>query len=259
MAFETTISAFAAALSDPGASPPATTRGRLCAPDARRFSVYRNNIAVGLTGALEARYPVSRRIVGVDLFRAMARAFASARKPRSPVMIAYGEDFPELAAAYVASLGAGPNLAHLAEVARLENAWVEAYHAENAPVASVADLGKLSPDQLPGMRIEFHAAARLLRFVTPAASIWASYQCGAEPAAPNRWTGEDALITRPDCDVRVRILPPLAYGFASSLQQGATLLEATLAADDAEFDPGTHLIGLVESGAVALIIPGGPS
>jgi hypothetical protein len=259
MAFETTTSAFAAALADPAASPPTTTRGRLGVPDARRFSVYRNNVAVGLIGALEARYPVSRRIVGDDLFRAMARAFAGARKPRSPVMIAYGEEFPEFVAAYVASLGAGPNLAHLADVGRLENAWVEAYHAEDAPVATVGDLSKLSPDQLPGMRIEFHAAARLLRFVTPAASIWASHQRGAEPAAPNRWIGEDALITRPGCDVRARILPPLAYGFASRLREGTTLVEAALATDDPEFDPGAHLVGLVESGAVASIIPGDQS
>ena len=66
------------------------THGRMGAPDARRFAVYRNNVAVGLIGALEARYPVSRRIAGDDLFRAMARAFVRAHKPRSPVMIAYG-------------------------------------------------------------------------------------------------------------------------------------------------------------------------
>ena len=64
MPFETTIAAFAAALADPAAPPPAGARGRLGAPDARRFSVYRNNVAVGLIGALEARYPVARRIVG---------------------------------------------------------------------------------------------------------------------------------------------------------------------------------------------------
>ena len=82
--------------------------GRLGAPDKRRFSVYRNNVAVGLIGALEARYPVSRRIAGDDLFRAMARAFVRAMKPRSPVMIAYGEEFPEFAAAYLAAAEAGP-------------------------------------------------------------------------------------------------------------------------------------------------------
>src|SRR5277367_2330754 len=203
MPFEATISAFAAALGEPSAAPPAMTRGRLGAPDARRFSVYRNNVAVGLIGALEARYPVSRRIAGDDAFRALARAFVRAQKPRSPVMIAYGEDFPEFVAAHA---GVEPCLA---DVARLENAWVEAYHAEDEAAATVAGLAGLSSDCLPGTRIAFHAAARILRFSTPAASIWAAAQHGDGPAAPIGDIAEDALITRPDADVRVRVLPPL--------------------------------------------------
>src|SRR6476620_4255655 len=95
MSFETTIGVFAEALSDPSAATPPMTRGRMDAPDARRFDVYRNNVAVGLIGGPEARYPVSRRIAGEEHFRAMARALVRARKPRSPVMIAYGAEFPE--------------------------------------------------------------------------------------------------------------------------------------------------------------------
>jgi hypothetical protein len=259
MPFETTIRAFAAALDDPSAATPAMTRGRMGAPDGRRFAVYRNNVAVGLIGAIEARYPVSRRIAGDDLFRAMARAFAHAHKPRSPVMIAYGEDFPAFAAAYLAAAEAGPALVALADVARLENAWVEAYHAEDASVAAVGELAALSPDCLPGTRIVFHPASRLLRFLTPAASVWASAQQSGRPTAPTKGIGEDALITRPDCDVRVRILPPLAYDFALRLRDGATLIEAAGELNDPPFDLGTHLVGLVDSGAVASIIPGRPS
>ncbi len=103
MSFETTVRTFAAALGEPSAPPPAMTHGRMGEPDARRFAVYRNNVAVGLIGALEARYPVSRRIAGDELFRAMARAFARAHRPRSPVMIAYGEEFPEFIAEYLAA------------------------------------------------------------------------------------------------------------------------------------------------------------
>jgi hypothetical protein len=253
MPFETTIRAFAAALGQPSAPPPGGTRGRIGAPDARRFSVYRNNVAVGLIGALEARYPVSRRLARDDLFRAMARAFVQAAKPRSPVMIAYGVEFPDFLAACD---GVEPCLP---DVARLENAWVEAYHAEDAAAATVAELAAQSPDCLPGARIAFHPAARLLRFATPAASIWASAQEGAEPAASKRAGAEDALIIRPDCDVRVRVLPPLGYDFALRLREGATLIEAALAVNDAEFDFGAHLVGLVESGAVASFIPGGSS
>jgi hypothetical protein len=299
MPFETTVRAFAAALGEPSAPPPATTLGRLGAPDARRFAVYRNNVAVGLIGALEARYPISRRIAGDDLFRAMARAFVRAHRPRSPVMIAYGAEFPEFAADYLAgeiaptfewnrhceersdaaiqSHPLSPSsldrfayarddddcpaqfhhaAAALADVARLENAWVEAYHAEDASVATVGELGSLSPDCLPGTRIAFHPAARLLRLATPAATVWASAQVSNGSVAPTEGLGEEALITRPDCDVRVRVLPPLAYDFDLKMREGATLIEALTALDDPAFDFGTHLVGLVESGAVASIIPG---
>jgi hypothetical protein len=250
MSFETTVHAFAAALDDPSAATPAMTRGRMGAPDARRFAVYRNNVAVGLIGALEARYPVSRKIAGEDLFRAMARAFARANRPRSPVMIAYGGEFPDFLAGCE---GVEPCLV---DVARLENAWVEAYHAEDASVATVVELAGLNPDSLPGARVVFHPAARLLRFLTPAASGWASGQNCDHPVAPVEGSGEDALITRPDCDVRVRVLPPFAYDFALQLLKGAMLIEAAAAMSDSAFDFGAHLVGLVESGAVASIIPG---
>ena len=335
MPFETTVRAFAAALGEPCAPPPATTRGRMGAPDARRFAVYRNNVAVGLIGALEARYPVSRRITGDDLFRATARAFVRAHRPRSPVMIAYGAEFPEFMAEYLAAAelrpaafelmerssqrvssplgedqgggsrspkrqgsgGAPDNLlgqrdlpplgrseerpsigravptptsgrgcpndigsaerpATLLDVARLENAWVEAYHAEDASVATVVELTALSPDSLPSTRIAFHPAARLLRFATPAATIWASARVSDGSVAPTEGVGEDALITRPDCDVRVRVLPPGGYDFALKMRHGATLVEAFTALDDPGFDFGTHLVGLVESGAVVSIMPG---
>ncbi len=314
MSFETTVRAFAAALGEPSAPPPTMTHGRMGAPDARRFAVYRNNVAVGLITALEARYPIARRIAGDDLFRAMARAFVGARRPRSPVMIAYGGEFPEFVAEYLAggperygrvsspSVGeeqgggshrpprqargtasdnllgqrdppplpahtrgggsandtdpAHHDLAILPDVARLENAWVEAYHAEDASVATVVELTALNPDCLPGTRIAFHPAARLMRFATPAASVWASAQSSNGRAAPVEGTGEDALITRPDCDVRVRVLPSLGYDFALRLRQGATLIEAAAALNDPAFDFGSHLVGLIDSGAVASVIPG---
>ena len=44
----------------------------------------------------------------------MARAFARARKPRSPVMIAYGGDFPEFAADFLAAAEAPDGCSRLA-------------------------------------------------------------------------------------------------------------------------------------------------
>jgi hypothetical protein len=254
MPFESTAAAFAAALCDRAAPPPAMTRGRRGGPDARRFAVYRNNVAVGLIAALAARYPVVQRMLGPDAFRAMARAFIEAHKPRSPVIIAYGADFPE----FIEARGE-TGLTLLADVARLESAWIEAYHAEDAPAAALADLATLDPSSLPGARIALHPAARLLRLATPAASTWASYQDGAEPPPLSLCAGdeigEDVLVARPEADVSVRVLPPAGYVFAKRLEKGATLSEAAEALPDPD-EFGAHVVGLVAAGAVASIIPG---
>ena len=51
--------------------------------------------------------------------------------------------------------------------------------------------------------------------------------------------------------MKVRILPLGGYSFASALQNGATLGEAHAAVDIDGFDPGAHLVGLIEAGAIS--------
>jgi hypothetical protein len=247
MSFSRTIEAFANALIDPTRAPPAQTMGREGGPDVRRFAVYRNNIAVSLIGAIEARYPVTRRLVGEEFFRAMARSFVARNKPHSPVILHYGTAFPD----FVATYDPARDLAYLPDVARLENAWVEAYHsAEDEPLA-LAELAAVEPAALGDVKLTFHPAARLLHSDYPAASIWAGHQGEGEFVPPQHWRGEQTLITRPGADVRMHILPIGGYSFARALQDGATLGEAHAAMNTDDFDPGEHLIGLIEAGAIS--------
>ena len=239
MSFETTVATFAAALTGPDAPPPKL--------DPRGFAVYRNNVAVGLTKSLEARYPVTRRLVGDGFFRAMAAAFIVGNRPQSAVMLSYGSQFP----AFVAGFPPAAELAYLPDVAALENAWMEAYHATEAAPLALSALAEVAPERLDGLRFTLHPAARLLRLTTPAASIWAAHQGEGEPQAPTLWAPEDALITRPDADVQVRTLPPGGYDLLAALRDGATLGEAAAALLAAGDDPGAHLVGRIGAGAFA--------
>ena len=249
MPFDATVASFAAALADPAMGPPAETRGGAGRPDARRFAVYRNNVAVGLIGSLEMRYPITRRLVGDEFFRGLARAFVARNKPRSPVLIHYGAEFP----AFVEAFAPARELPYLADVARLENAWVEAYHAADAAPLGLADLATVDPERLGDLRFVFHPAVRLLRLAHPAVSIWAAHQAAGEPRAPEHWRAEDAMITRPHADVDVRILPGGGYEFATALLSGAALADAAAPLAAEGVDPGPHLVGLVEAGAIANI------
>jgi hypothetical protein len=250
MPFEETIASFAAALVDPSRPAPAATRRRDAQPVERRFAVYRNNVAVALIGALEARYPVVRRPVGDDFFRAMAGAFVAAQKPRSPALMLYGDGFP----AFVAGFPPAGAILFLSDVARLENAWVEAYHAADADALSLDALAAIAPGALEALRLRPHPAARLLSFAHPAASIWAASQGDGAPRTPETWSAEEALVARPDADVFVRVLPPGGFAFAAALFAGASLGEAAALAAADDFDPGAHLVGLIEAGAFQSLI-----
>ncbi|HUM92788.1 MAG TPA: DNA-binding domain-containing protein, partial [Candidatus Competibacter sp.] len=61
---------------------------------ARRLRVYRNNAVLGLTGALEAVYPVARRVVGEGFFRYAAAQYIARYPSRSGDLHAFGDHFP---------------------------------------------------------------------------------------------------------------------------------------------------------------------
>jgi hypothetical protein len=244
----------AAALRDEDgtAAPP-----RLDADDRRRFRVYRNNVAVGLTGALAAAYPVTRRLVGETFFTAMARAYVADHPPRTRSLALYGAAFPAFVAAFPPARG----VAYLGDVAHLERAVLEALHAADAePLdpAALADLGDAAATAV----FTPHPAARLVASPHPVAGLWHA-QRGVADGGPVHLQGraETALVTRPHGQVLVQGLEPAAGRFAAELLAGAdatTAAEAALARDPT-FDPIAGWRPLLAGGAFAGLDPGDPS
>lgn len=246
--------AFAASLRDPAlAAPQRLARPRGEAPE-RRFAVYRNNVAVTLSGAIAARFPAVKRIVGDDFFAELARAYVSAHPPRSPVMMAYGDDFPD----FVAAAPGLDDLSYLADVAWLEAARTRAYHAADAEPLGGDAFAALDRERLGETGIALHPSAEIVRSSHPVVTIWAMNAGEAALGPIEQWVAEDALVCRPGLDVLVRRLPSGGATFLTALGAGASLGEAaTLAAEEtAAFDLTENLAGLIESGlAVALEQP----
>jgi len=246
MSFAVSQGAFAEALLDPERPVPAgvtTARGGI---DAARFAVYRNNVFVGLTQALARRFPVTERLVGTEFFAGMARVYAQERKPDSPLIFTYGDDFPD----FVAGFAPAKDLAYLPDVARIEAAWTHAYHAADVAPLELATLAAIQPEMLPVLRLVPHPSAGLVRSQHPVGSIWAAHQSDAvRPVAD--WKPETMFVVRPDMTVEVHILPPHDAAFAAAILGGATLGDAaeTALAKDKEFDFGAALVGLVTLGA----------
>ncbi|NMQ19699.1 DUF2063 domain-containing protein [Candidatus Competibacter phosphatis] len=65
---------------------------------ARRLRVYRNNTRLGLTGALEAVYPVVSKLVGEGFFRYAAAEYIARHPSRLGDLHEYGGFFPGVSA-----------------------------------------------------------------------------------------------------------------------------------------------------------------
>jgi len=240
---------FAAALLDPGLPMPDGLVGPDGEPGPKRFAVYRNNVVAGLTETLKDAFPAVHRIVGTDFFRAMARAYVLVEPPRSPIMLDYGAGFPD----FIRQFDPAAGLPYLADVARIERAWTEAYHA---PEASPIDPGvfmAIASDQLPSVRLALHPSLRILRSQFPALTIWKMNVADGVPAPVDLAAGgEDVLVVRPQSDVEVRSIPSGSLEFLQALADGKPVLAALEAAliASSHFDLSANLSDLLRAGAV---------
>lgn len=224
---------FARALLDPNRDVPAGLVGPDGAPSARRFAVYRNNVIVGLVDALKSAFPTTCRIVGDEFFVAMARVHAMQTPPESPVMLDYGRDFADFLAGFAPVDG----LPYLRDVARLEWAWVEAYHASEADPMPLARLAGIDHGRLPQTRLHLHPSVRVVRSEYPIVTIWCmNIEDQASGSVDLGAGGQDALVVRPKASVEIRTVPRGAAVFVEILQRGATLAEAGAAAIEANRD-----------------------
>jgi Putative DNA-binding domain len=242
---------FAAALMNPTHAAPidvVSPRGKSAI---KRYNVYRNNVTVSLIDALAATYPAVQRITGTDFFRAMARSHIRATPPASPLLFEYGRDFPDFIKGYEHA----QDMPWLADTARIERAWLDAYHAGDVPPLSPDVLAAVPSDRVGDLMFTAHPAACIVRSVYPAVAIIAMNRVEG-PITPLRSSAaEDALIARPHMEVAVRLLPPGGAVFLMTLIDGGTLAAAaaTAFAEAPSFDLPANIAGMIEAGVFTAI------
>ncbi len=212
-------------------------------PASRRFNVYRNNVAVGLTEALESAFPVIRKLVGDDFFKAMAGIYLRNHPPSSAVMAGYGDRLPS----FLKGFEPVRHLPYLPDMARLELAMRDSYHAGDADPIAPEALAALSPDRFVRARLRLAPSVRLLSSRFPVHGIWVH---NTDPARPPVAKGaEDVLITRPHFDPRPRLLTRPAARFVAAIQRGASISGAMAEGGD-ELDMGALLALLLTDRAI---------
>ena len=209
--------AFASAILDAAQPAPAGLVNPDGAPALKRFDVYRNNVVVSLTEALEVAFPAIARLIGEQNFKAVSGVYLRRHPPHTPLMMFYGADMP----GFLEGFQPLAHLPYLADVARLELALRHAYHAADAAPLDPAALRALPPDRLMASRVIFAPAVRLVRSRYPVHGIWAYNMEDGAPKPEAR--GENVLITRPEFDPVLTTLVPGGGTFIAALSDGESL------------------------------------
>jgi Putative DNA-binding domain len=242
---------FAAALLDPERAVPAVLAGREDAPAGARFNVYRNNVAHGLIEALGSIFPAVKAQCGEERFTAVARLYLSDCPPQSRLVFEHGRGF----AAFLDGFEpARQQMPWLADLARLERAWLDAFHAADAAPLSPEALALVPPTALAAARFERHPAAAVVTSLFAIHDLFETGRAGSVIAAAG--AGQACLVSRPALSVEVRVLPDGGATFFEALLAGDPLGEALSAAlgVDATFDIPAALAALIQSGAVVRIL-----
>ena len=206
-----------------------------------RFAVYRNTCARGAIEALRATFPTVDMLVGEEMFTQVALDYRAEHPPAGPILSDYGSGFADFLAGQ-AWIG---DLPYLADVARLDWLWLEAFTAAD-------------PTRAPGPanghpRIALHPATRFAWLATPAMTIWQAHRDPTGPVglAPE-WREEGALFTRHGLGVHAAQIEREAHYMLLACASGMSVDDCVAAVGDAfpKADPAELLDRCFRSGAL---------
>jgi hypothetical protein len=205
--------------------------------NAHGFGVYAHHARASLCIAIEAAFPITKRLVGADFFTAMAEQFVTAHPPKQGWLSSYGEAFPE----FVGQYPAATDLTYLADVARIEWSRVRAANAPDEPGLDLKSLALLDEAALGSLRLTLHGAATLVCSPFPVFDIWqAHFRVDSDDQVPeiDLATGsQHVLITRPGpLEVNVSLLNPGDVAFLAALGKNESFAAACEVAISAETD-----------------------
>jgi hypothetical protein len=240
--------AFARALCDGDAAQAARVRAVEPFTAEQRLQIYHNNWAISLRQALAGVYPVINQLVGDEFFAYAAGVYVQAHPSRTGNVHDFGDAFPD----FLAQLAGAESLPYLPDVARLEWAYHEVFHA---PEGGALDVGQLAA-VLSGESAEPLAAAdnlylqlspccRYVRSDYPILTIWQLHQdAGSGDEVVDIDTGGMQLaLVRNTIAIEFHPVSAAAYALLAALHGGESFAQACARAltVDADCDVGSIL------------------
>ena len=176
----------------------------------------------------------------------MAGVYLRKHPPTSPLMMFYGEKMPQ----FLQRFEPAKSLPYLPDIARLELALRQAYHAADAAPIDGQSLAALSPDRLMATKFKFAPSTQVISADFPIFGIYLANTAAQAPRPEMR--AEALLITRPSFDPQQHLLTEAAAACISALMDGNSLGVAMSSAGN-DLDLGATLGLLLGQGAITTL------
>lgn len=186
------------------------------------LAVYRNNVRSAFHRALAETFPVVRDLVGAEFFQFAALAYFDRHPARSQLVARYGDQFP----VFLEMFEPARSVPYLADVARIEIAWLQSYHAPDANVLGPARFALLARERCEGLRLVFHPSVRWVSSDFPAHTIWTHCRRKEAAALNAPEQAETTLFARPRHQVESRTVSDVTLRLLRVLISGETIGQA---------------------------------
>ena len=197
------------------------------------MQAHANTVSHARLTALENSFPRTRSAMGIDAFHKVARDFIQTEVARAAVLAGIGAHFAKWLQHHTAD-------ASLIDLAQIEWAWLEAYHAIDVSALMLSDLAGMTPEALLSCPIRPHPTLYLVPLAGP-----------LHPELTELAAHRDAvalLVTRPEAEVRLSPLTGVVMHLAARAGKFSTLgnlfdAAAELMGDGTENEAVLTLIG----------------
>jgi hypothetical protein len=187
-----------------------------------RLAIYSNAYRSRLEEALANDYSMLRKLLGDEAFSDVAQAYISDHPSPYFSLRWFGGRLAEHLG-YDAGGGAHD---WTAEMAQLENAFVNSFDARDVPIRSVEDATQVAPEDWPQLRMMFHPSVQVIGLWWNTVPRWRAAKRDEKPPVPQRLAQVlDCLLWREGLNTQYRTLEPLEAVVLRAAMQGEDFAE----------------------------------
>lgn len=187
-----------------------------------RMDIYRNNVIGNLESVLESVYEVTKKLVGCEYFRKLAKEYISQHPSTSANLDDYGKYFSKI----IKNSLQEHKLLYLEDIAQLEWLYHESYFKKDIKQDfDIEQFQQLAEDQYESLSFELHPSCILFESKYSIFNIWKSNVEDIEGQNINPDIPQFVIIDRVEIRSAISTLSHEEFLFLSLLEKGCKLFE----------------------------------